>query len=120
MAFADPAQCRSQQSHLSLREIAALQLSLRKIQSEKYGGAARVYRDRGGPFDYCPKGSEWAHHGPGTSTSWISDWMNAEYGVELEEKMRLVIGFSHTAFPADLRTWAEIKTDEKENLNKKS
>jgi hypothetical protein len=50
----------------------------------------------------------------------ITDWTNAEYGVESEKKMRLVIGFSHTAFPADLRTWAEIKADEKENLHKKS
>jgi hypothetical protein len=46
----------------------------------------------------------------------ITHWANAEYGVESQEPLRIVIGFVHTAFPADLRSWAHIKADEADNL----
>jgi len=59
------------------------------------------------PFAYalCFNGEEVYPEGE------ITHWTQAEYGVVVEERLRLVLGFCHTVFPADLRTSAQVQAE---------
>jgi hypothetical protein len=48
----------------------------------------------------------------------ITSWASGAAGTVATTDLDLVVGFTHTGFPCDLRTRAQIETTERENLNK--